>query len=137
MTNSKIVRFVTRGLRGLALGRGHISHLVKLYYFFKNLYLYFGGWFRQDKKTVFMMCTLIPIVFTSYIADFLCHCWFLFILWWDCWYVNISPSDKCIGVDCRVSDTQVTVGLFVVVFFGGFFEGVFCCFFFAWMKNLK
>ena len=24
----------------------------------------------------------------------LCHCWFLFILWWGCRYANMSPSDK-------------------------------------------
>ena len=26
-------------------------------------------------------------------SAFLCHCWFLFILWWGCWYANISPSE--------------------------------------------
>ena len=131
MMNDQFLNCTFRDPR--ARGRGHISHLVKIHYFFKNLYIYFGGWFRQPKKAVLMMCTLIPTVFTGYIADFLCHCWFLFILWWDYWYVNMSPSNKSISVDCRVSNTQVTVGLFVWGFFVICFWGVF----FGWMKNLK
>ena len=43
MTNegsTKIVNFMTPGAGVLLLGRGHVSHLVKMHYFFKNLLLY-------------------------------------------------------------------------------------------------
>ena len=35
-----IVNFMTPGAGVLALGRGHISHIMKMHYFFKNLLLY-------------------------------------------------------------------------------------------------
>ena len=38
--STKIVNFMTPGAGVLALGRGHISHIVKIHYFFKNLLLY-------------------------------------------------------------------------------------------------
>ena len=38
---TKIVTFLTPGAVVLALGCGHISHIVKMHYFFKNLLLYF------------------------------------------------------------------------------------------------
>ena len=38
--STKIVNFMTPGAGVLVLGRGHISHIVKLHYFFKNLLLY-------------------------------------------------------------------------------------------------
>ena len=37
---TKIVNFMTPGAGVLVLGRGHISHKVKMHYFFKNLLLY-------------------------------------------------------------------------------------------------
>ena len=40
--------------------------------------------------------TLIAIVFREHNAVFLCHCWFLFIQWWDSWYANISTSEKSV-----------------------------------------
>ena len=43
MTNersTKTVNVMTRGTGVLVLGRGHISHIVKLHYFFNNLLLY-------------------------------------------------------------------------------------------------
>ena len=36
----KIVNLMTPGVWVLVLGRGHISHIVKMHYFFKNLLLY-------------------------------------------------------------------------------------------------
>ena len=54
-------------------GRGHKSHIVKMHYFFKN-FSTFGDGSDKHKKTVLMMCLLIPIVLTGYIAAFLCHC---------------------------------------------------------------
>ena len=38
--STKIVNFMTPGAEVLVLGRGHISHIVKMHYFFKNLLLY-------------------------------------------------------------------------------------------------
>ena len=40
---TKIVNFMTPGEGVLLLGRGHISHIVKMHYFFKNLRLYSQG----------------------------------------------------------------------------------------------
>ena len=37
--STKIVNFMTPGVGVLVLGRGHISHIVKMHYFFKNLLL--------------------------------------------------------------------------------------------------
>ena len=37
--STKIVNFMTPGAGVLVLGRGHISHIVKMHYFFKNLLL--------------------------------------------------------------------------------------------------
>ena len=38
--STKIINFITPGVGVLVLGRGHISHRVKMHYFFKNLFLY-------------------------------------------------------------------------------------------------
>ena len=38
--STNIVNFMTPGARVLVLGRGQISHIVKMHYFFKNLLLY-------------------------------------------------------------------------------------------------
>ena len=76
--STEIVCFISPGAEGLVSGRGHT---------FKNFFNTLGdGW--------------CPTVKTGYIADFLCHCWFLLIVWWGCW------SDK---KSCTVSDTQVIV----------------------------
>ena len=37
--STKIVNIMTPGAGILVLGRGHISHIVKMHYFFKNLLL--------------------------------------------------------------------------------------------------
>ena len=34
--STKIVNFITPGAGVLALGRGHISHIMKMHYFFKK-----------------------------------------------------------------------------------------------------
>ena len=38
--STKIVAFMTPGARVLVLGRGHLSHKVKMHYYFKNLLVY-------------------------------------------------------------------------------------------------
>ena len=40
MMSTKIVNFMTSGARILVLGCGQISHIVKMYYFCKNLHLF-------------------------------------------------------------------------------------------------
>ena len=60
--STKIVNFMTPGAGALVLGRGHISHIVKLHYFFKNLLLYFQAQIKQSKCIVMMTqerCTKI------------------------------------------------------------------------------
>ena len=79
MTNKesiKIVNFITPGAGVLVLGCGHIRHIVKIHYFFKNLLYSYA------------------IVLRDYDVAFLYQCWFSFILWWGCWYTNMSPSVK-------------------------------------------
>ena len=41
--STKIVNFMTPVAEVLALGRGHLSHIVKMHYSFKNLRLYSGA----------------------------------------------------------------------------------------------
>ena len=48
---NKIVNFMTPGVGVLVLGRGHISHRVKMHYFFKNL-LYSQAWIKQTMYKV-------------------------------------------------------------------------------------
>ena len=56
-------------------------------------------------STLSLYSTLIVIVLRDYDAAFLCYCWFLFILWWGCWYAWTLLSRH----NCKVSYTQVTV----------------------------
>ena len=41
---------------------------------FKNFFSTLGDGSDKPKKTVLMMCLLIPITKTAHIAAFLCHC---------------------------------------------------------------
>ena len=50
--STKIVNFMTPGAGVLVLGCGHLSHLVKMHYFFKNLLLYSQAYIRQTKYIV-------------------------------------------------------------------------------------
>ena len=52
--STKIVNFMTCGAGVLVLGRGYISHIVKLHYFFKNILLYSKALIRQTKYLVMM-----------------------------------------------------------------------------------
>ena len=59
---TKIMNFMTPGAEVLVLGRGHISHIVKLHYFFNNLLLYSQALIKQTKYIVMMTnegCTKI------------------------------------------------------------------------------
>ena len=38
----------------LMLWRGHISHIIKMHYFFNNLHLYSRAWFKQTRCIVIM-----------------------------------------------------------------------------------
>ena len=48
------ITFMTLGAGVLALGCGHLSHIVKMHYVLKNLLLYSGAWFRKTKYIVMM-----------------------------------------------------------------------------------
>ena len=50
----KIVNFMTPGAGVLALGCGHISHIVKMHYSFKNILLSSQAWIRQTNYIVMM-----------------------------------------------------------------------------------
>ena len=50
--STKIVNFMTPGVG--VLGFGHISHILKMYYFFKNLLLYSQAYIRQTMYIVMM-----------------------------------------------------------------------------------
>ena len=52
--STKIVNFMTSGVGVLVLGRGHISHIVIMHYFFKNLLLSSQAEIRQTKYVVMM-----------------------------------------------------------------------------------
>ena len=45
--STKIVNFMNSGAGVLVLGCDHISHILKMYYFFKNLLLYSQAYIRQ------------------------------------------------------------------------------------------
>ena len=45
---------MTPGAEVLVLGRGHICHIMKMHYFFKNLLLYSQAYIRQTKYIVMM-----------------------------------------------------------------------------------
>ena len=51
---SKIANFMTPGTGVLVLGCGHIRHIVKMHYFFKNLLFYSQASIRQTKYVVMM-----------------------------------------------------------------------------------
>ena len=60
--STKIVNFMTPRAGVLVLGRGLISHKVKMHFFFKNLLLYSQAYIRQTKNVVMMTnkgCTKI------------------------------------------------------------------------------
>ena len=49
-----IVNYMTPGVGVLLQARDHVSHMVKMHYFFKNLLLYFQAQIRQTKGIVMM-----------------------------------------------------------------------------------
>ena len=52
--STKTVNFMTLGAGVLVQGCGHISYIVKMHYFFKNLLLYTQAYIRQTKYVVMM-----------------------------------------------------------------------------------
>ena len=52
--STKIINFMTPRAGVLVLGCSHISHIVKVYYFLKNLLLYSHAYIRQTKYIVMM-----------------------------------------------------------------------------------
>ena len=128
--SNKIVSFMTFGVRVLVLRCGHISYIVKIHYFFKNLLLYSQAQIRKTEGMIITIgagclmlgrgfishyseytlssalsihITLIDIVLREYNAAFLCHCWFL--LFYD------GATDMQIWAlltrsQCRISDIR-------------------------------
>ena len=67
---TKILNFMTPGSGVLVLGCGHLSHIVKIHYFFKN-HLYPQAWIRQTMFIVMMTkkgSTKIVTFITSWAA---------------------------------------------------------------------
>ena len=54
--------FMTRGTEVLMLGRVHISHIVKMHYFFENLLLYSQAQNRQTKYIIMINKYIIMII---------------------------------------------------------------------------
>ena len=52
--STKIVNFMTPRAGALVLGCGHISHIVKMHYFWKNLHHNSHAYIRQTKYIVIM-----------------------------------------------------------------------------------
>ena len=52
--STKTVNFMTPWAGVLVLGRGHISHRVKMYYSFEKFLLYSQEWIKQTKCIVMM-----------------------------------------------------------------------------------
>ena len=50
--STKIINFMTPRAEILVQGHGHISHIVKMHYFFKNLLLYSQA---QNRKTKYIV----------------------------------------------------------------------------------
>ena len=50
---TKIVTFMTPGAGVFVQGCDHMSHIVKMHYYFKNLLLYSQTWIRQTKFNVY------------------------------------------------------------------------------------
>ena len=63
--STEIVNFMTPGAWGLVSGCGHT---------FKNFFSTLEDGSDKHKKTVFIMCLLIPLAKSGYIAAFICHC---------------------------------------------------------------
>ena len=122
---TKIVNFMTPGLGVLVLGRGHISHIVKLYYFFKNILLYSQAQIRQTKyivmmpkegrtKIVYFICIIVNMYYLL-LYQYISHCYcvnlisftivdlFIILGLLLCQYMLQTRSQ------CKVSVTQVTI----------------------------
>ena len=52
--STRIVNFITQGTGALVLRCDHISHVVKMHYFFKSLLICSGAYFRQTKCIAMM-----------------------------------------------------------------------------------
>ena len=65
--STKIENFMTPGAGVLALGRGHISHLVKIHYFFKNLLLYSQAYLNNPCPESYGNKTTLVHVYPSFV----------------------------------------------------------------------
>ena len=58
--STKIVNFMNSGAGVLVLGRDHICHILKMHYFFKNLFLFSHALVRQTKYKAMMTKDGLP-----------------------------------------------------------------------------
>ena len=129
----KIVNFMTPGAGVLVLGHGHISHIVKLHYFFKNLLLYSQALIRQTKYVLMMtkegatkIVNFLKVIivnmhffFSINILHIDCYCvkglWCCFpiqsliFIYYNNWAVDMQICTLLTRIQCKVPDTQVTV----------------------------
>ena len=71
--STKTVSFMSPGAGLLVPGCGRKSHISKGTISFKR-FSTFGNGSDKHQKIVLMICLLIPVVLTGYIADVFCHC---------------------------------------------------------------
>ena len=90
--STKIVNVMTLGTGFLELGCGHISHIVKMLYSFKNPLLYSLVLIRQTKYMVIMTkerYTKIVNFMTEWVVGWVTLCIILMMC------LNIRPIDCC------------------------------------------
>ena len=82
-------------------------------------------------STLSIYSTLIAIVLRDNNAAFLCNCWFLFILWWDCWapLKSLKYSGDRSGlwvscIKCHWFPQQRIFPLFFLFFWKAWFLGL-------------
>ena len=63
-------------------------------WFWRKRFLNFVGVFLLFRNYLPLTNGVVNIVLREYNVTFLCHYWFLYILWWGCWYANMDPSEK-------------------------------------------
>ena len=77
--STKIVNLLTPGAGVLMLMRGHISQ---------------NSEYASSSSLLIYSILIAIVVLRDWYAASQCHCWFLFILWWGCWYANMNTSNK-------------------------------------------
>ena len=72
----------------LMLGHGHIRQ--------------YSEYALNGSSALSIYSTLIAVVLWDDNAAFLCHCRFLFILWWCCWYANMRHFWQEVSIESLI-----------------------------------